>query len=105
MSAENIADDSNGADAEVAETATKRFYPKTHANYWKSRLEHRFYSRDGKTFEVAEWSVRIHFKGIRKSFDLETANKEEAAAKVFRFSRNVLFSGVSQDTFPDRKST
>jgi hypothetical protein len=76
MSAENIADDSNGAGAEVAGTASKRFYPKTHANYWKSRLEHRSYSRDGKTFEVAEWSVRIHLKGIRKSFDLETANKE-----------------------------
>jgi len=92
MSAENIADDSNGADAGVAETATKRFYPKTHANYWKSRLEHRSYSRDGKTFEVAEWSVRIHFKGIRKSFDLETANKEEAAAKA----RDIYLSLVAK---------
>ena len=54
MIAENIADDSNGADAEVAETATKRFYPKTHANYWKSQLEHRSYSCDGKAFKVTE---------------------------------------------------
>lgn len=92
MSAENIADDSNGVDAEVAGTASKRFYPKTHANYWKSRLEHRSYSRDGKTFEVAEWSVRIHFKGIRKSFDLETANKEEAAAKA----RDIYLSLVAK---------
>jgi len=92
MSAENIADDSNGADAKVAETATKRFYPKTHASYWKSRLEHRSYSRDGKTFEVAEWSVRIHFKGIRKSFDLETANKEEAASKA----RDIYLSLVAK---------
>lgn len=92
MSAENIADDSNGADAGVAESATKRFYPKTHANYWKSRLEHRSYSRDGKTFEVAEWSVRIHFRGIRKSFDLETANKEEAAAKA----RDIYLSLVAK---------
>jgi hypothetical protein len=61
---------------------TRRFYPKTHANYWKSRLEHRTYSRDGKTSEVAEWSVRIHYKGIRRSFDLETASKEEAATKA-----------------------
>lgn len=92
MIAENIADDSNSADAEVAETATKRFYPKTHASYWKSRLEHRSYSRDGKTFEVAEWSVRIHFKGIRKSFDLETASKEEAAAKA----RDIYLSLVAK---------
>lgn len=92
MSAENIADDSPGADAGVAESATKRFYPKTHANYWKSRLEHRSYSHEGKTFEVAEWSVRIHFKGIRKSFDLESANKEEAAAKA----RDIYLSLVAK---------
>src|SRR5947207_7101931 len=95
MSAENIADDSHGADAGVAESATKRFYPKTHASYWKSRLEHRSYSRDGKTFEVAEWSVRIHFKGIRKSFDLETANKEEAAAKARDIYMSLVTKGWS----------
>lgn len=82
MSAKDVAENSNSADAGIAESATQRLYPKTHANYWRSRLEHRSYSRDGKTFEVAEWSVRIHFRGIRKSFDLETANKEEAAAKA-----------------------
>jgi hypothetical protein len=92
MSAENIADDSRGADTRVAVSATKRFYSKTHANYWKSRLEHRSYSRDGRTFEVAEWSVRIHFRGIRKSFDLETAIKEEAAAKA----RDIYLSLVAK---------
>jgi len=64
-----------------ARASRNRIYPRTHTNYWKSRLEHRTYTHNGKTLEVAEWSVRIHFKGIRKSFDLETANKEEAAAK------------------------
>ncbi|SRR5258706_604059 len=64
------------------ESESKRSFPKTHANYWKARLEHRSYTRDGKTFEVAEWSVRIHFKGNRRSFDLESANKEEAAGKA-----------------------
>src|SRR6266496_1717738 len=69
MSTGAIFSDSNSTDAAAAEIATKRSYPKTHANYWKSRLEHRTYTRDGKAFEVAEWSVRIHFKGVRKSFD------------------------------------
>jgi hypothetical protein len=82
MSAGDIGEDSSTADAKSAEAATRRFYPKTHANYWKSRLEHRTYTHNGKTLKVAEWSVRIHFRGIRKSFDLETANKEEAAAKA-----------------------
>jgi hypothetical protein len=95
MSAGNVADDSNGADAATAVTATKRFYPKTHANYWKSRLEHRTYTHEGKTLEVAEWSVRIHFKGIRKSFDLETANKEEAAIKARDIYLSILAKGWS----------
>jgi integrase len=66
----------------VAGDGSKRSHPKTHVNYWKARLEHRTYTRDGKAFEVPEWSVRIHFNGIRKSFDLDTANKEEAAVKA-----------------------
>jgi integrase len=95
MSAGNIADDSNSARVVAIEAATKRTYPKTHANYWKSRLEHRTYTRDGKTVEVAEWSVRIHLKGIRKSFDLETANKEEAAIKARGVYLSILTKGWS----------
>src|SRR5689334_3462364 len=75
-----------------ADSGSQRSYPKTHVNYWKARLEHRSYTRDGETFEVPEWSVRIHFKGIRKSFDLETANKEEAAVKA----RDIYLSLVAK---------
>ncbi len=95
MNAGAVFRDSDSTEATAAEIATKRFYPKTHANYWKSRLEHRTYSRDGRTFEVAEWSVRIHFKGIRKSFDLETANKEEAAVKARDIYLSILAKGWS----------
>lgn len=83
------------ANAAVASSTAKRLYPKTHASYWKSRLEHRTYTREGRTFEVAEWSVRIHFQGIRKSFDLETANKEEAAAKARDIYLSILAKGWS----------
>jgi integrase len=93
MSVNKLSDSSNSINAEVVAVATKRFYPKTHTNYWKSRLEHRSYTREGKTFEVAEWSVRIHFNGIRKSFDLETANKEEAAAKARDIYLSILTKG------------
>ena len=95
MSAGNVAEHSTAADAAAAATANKRTYPKTHANYWKSRLEHRTYTRDGNTFEVAEWSVRIHFKGIRKSFDLESANKEEAAVRARDIYLSLLAKGWS----------
>ena len=93
MSDDELSGSSNSINAEVVAAAAKRFYPKTHTNYWKSRLEHRSYSREGKTFEVAEWSVRIHFNGIRKSFDLETANKEEAAAKARDIYLSLLAKG------------
>lgn len=81
--------------AAVASGGTKQSYPKTHVNYWKARLEHRTYTREGKNFEVAEWSVRIHFRGIRKSFDLDTANKEEAATKARDLYLSVLAKGWS----------
>src|SRR6058998_402547 len=82
MNASELIEQSNAPSAIAKERAAKRSFPKTHANYWKVRLEHRTYTRDGKTHEVPEWSVRIHFGGARKSFDLETGNKEEAAAKA-----------------------
>jgi hypothetical protein len=37
-------------------------------------------------------SVRIHYKGIRKSFDLEIASKEEAATKA----RDIYLSIVAE---------
>ncbi len=82
MSETEPARQNGSTSADARQNETRRWYPKTHANYWKARLEHRSYSRDDRNFEVAEWSVRIYFKGVRKSFDLETANKEEAAAKA-----------------------
>jgi hypothetical protein len=82
-----------GASSPVAPKGeAKRSFPKTHTNYWKARLEHRTYTRDGNTFEIAEWSVRIHFNGIRKNFDLESGNKEEAAAKA----RDIYLSLVAK---------
>jgi integrase len=92
MSASRSAGQSGVVIDEGHKNEPKRSYPKTHANYWKARLEHRTYNRDGRSFEVAEWSVRIHFKGIRRSFDLESANKDEAATKA----RDIYVSLVSK---------
>lgn len=86
---------SNAGIVAVADAGSKRWYPKTHVNYWKTRLERRTYTRYGKTFEVHEWSIRIHFNGIRKSFDLGTANREEAAAKARDIYMSLLAKGWS----------
>ncbi|MCI0747147.1 MAG: hypothetical protein L0Y58_17225 [Verrucomicrobia subdivision 3 bacterium] len=95
MSAGDTGNHPDAANAAVVHGGLKRPYPKTHVNYWKARLERRTYTRDGKTFEVPEWSVRIHFKGIRRSFDLDTANKEEAAAKARDIYLSLLAKGWS----------
>ena len=95
MSAGETGNHPDAATTAVAEGESRRSYPKTHLNYWKARLEHRSYTRDEKTVEVAEWSVRIHFKGIRKNFDLNTANKEEAAAKARDIYLSLLAKGWS----------
>src|SRR6266550_6191711 len=92
MSASELIEQTNAPSAIAKEREAKRSFSKTHANYWKARLEHRTYTRDGKTHEVPEWSVRIHFGGNRKSFDLEAGNKEEAAAKA----RDIYLSLVAK---------
>src|SRR6266550_4020040 len=92
MSASELIEQTNAPSAIAKEREAKRSFSKTHANYWKARLEHRTYTRDGKTHEVPEWSVRIHFGGNRKSFDLESGNKEEAAAKA----RDIYLSLVAK---------
>ena len=51
----------------ASDDQTKRTYPKPHVNYWKARLEHRTHTRDGKTHEVPEWSVRIHLGAIARA--------------------------------------
>src|SRR5437899_13101147 len=83
MSASELVEQANTPNAIAKESEAKRSFPKTHVNYWKARLEHRTYTREGKTHEVPERFVMIHFGGIRKSFDLESGNKEEAAYKLF----------------------
>ena len=95
MSASQSARQCGVTNADGRQNEVKRSFPKTHANYWKARLEHCSYNRDGKTFEIAERAVRIHFKGIRRSFDLESANKEEAATKA----RDIYLSIITKGWF------
>lgn len=65
MSASELIEQANAPSAIAKEREAKRSLPKTRANYWKARLEHRTYTRDGKTHEVPEGSVRIHLSVAR----------------------------------------
>jgi integrase len=71
---------------------SRRHFPRTHAGYWKSRLERRSYTYQGALQEVPGWSVRMYYLGIRRSFDLGTVIKEEAASKA----RDIYLSLVAK---------
>ena len=60
----------------------RRHLPPTHKDYWKPRLEHRCYTRDGERVELSEYSVRFQHLGKRTSFNLDTSDAEAAAAKA-----------------------
>ncbi len=41
------------------EAARPHSVPKTHVAYWRARVERRTYEYEGKTLEVAEYSIRM----------------------------------------------
>jgi len=55
---------------------------KAHSKYWKKCLFKNTYTRDGQRYEVNEWSVKIQHLGRRKTFALNTLNKDVAAGKA-----------------------
>src|SRR5262245_3080372 len=56
--------------------------PRTHQDSWKSRIEHRCYSRDGKLVEVPEFCVRIQYRGQRDNFALGSTVAANAAMQA-----------------------
>lgn len=59
-----------------------RRLPKSHVDYWVSRLRKRSYQHKGKTFVVPDWQVRLQHLGREEWFNLATANQAAAAAKA-----------------------
>ncbi|MCM2274453.1 MAG: tyrosine-type recombinase/integrase [Candidatus Didemnitutus sp.] len=53
-----------------------------HVDHWKDRLYRKTYTRNGRKYEVPEWSVRLQHVGLREAFALGTANASVAAIKA-----------------------
>lgn len=66
-----------------------RSLPKTHVRYWRTRVERRTYTYEGRTVEVPEYSVRMEFGGIRRRLTLGTAIKEDCC---YEGSRHLPFA-------------
>ncbi|MDA1277858.1 MAG: hypothetical protein O2960_28000 [Verrucomicrobia bacterium] len=57
--------------------------PKTHQDFWLSRLKKRsFVSRSGEIEEIPTWQVRLFHVGRESWFNLDTANQDAAAIKA-----------------------
>lgn len=56
--------------------------PKTHQDYWQSRLRKRSYVSDGARVEIPAWQVRVWHLRREEWFNLETSNKAAAAIKA-----------------------
>src|SRR5258705_12800734 len=73
----------NRTETGQSRTVTISRLPKTHQDYWTSRLKRRSYeSRDGKTIEIPTWQIRLTHLGRESWFNLDTANKAPAATKA-----------------------
>ncbi len=71
--------------------------PKTHKDYWKSRVEKLIYEgRKTKEKVVAgEYSIRLYHKGRREYFPLNTSNKATAATKAKEIYTFLIANGWS----------
>jgi integrase len=61
--------------------------------FWKKRVFHPGYTRNGRRIKLPEFSVRIQKGGTRRTFNLATANRDKAARKAARIHANVVANG------------
>jgi integrase len=67
--------------------------PKSHPNFWKQRLFHPSYTREGDLVSLPEWAVKIQFRGERETFTFGTANQTAAAVQARDIYASLLANG------------
>jgi Phage integrase family len=93
----------------VSQTASstakaRRTLPRTHADYWKSRLFRRSYTQNGAQREVNDLYVRIQYGGRREFLPLNTTNQDAAARKAASLYTAIVAKGwdaALTDTYKD----
>jgi integrase len=61
--------------------------------FWKQRLFHPAYTRDGVRSEQPEFAVRLQRDGTRHTFNLSTANRDKAARKAVEIYAHLVTAG------------
>src|SRR5262245_14232422 len=86
----------------------RRTLPRTHADYWKSRLFRRSYSQKGERREVNDLYVRIQYGGRREFLPLSTTNQDAAARKAASLYTSIVAKGwdaALADAYKDSESS
>ena len=81
---------------ELAEQAPRRAalrLSKSHTDYWRKRLFHQGFTRDGQRVLSGFFSVRICRANRREAFNLETANAAQAAVRARDIYASLLANG------------
>ncbi len=74
-------------------SATKAAAGKDTMTYWRDRIFKGTYTRDGVKLETAHWCAKLGHGGRRETFNLDTANKETAAANAATIYRTLVKEG------------
>lgn len=71
----------------------RRALPRTHADYWRSRLFRRRYNHNGREREINDFYVRIQHGGRREFFPLTTTNQDAAAKRAAEIFSHLKVNG------------
>ncbi|MBG89164.1 MAG: hypothetical protein CMO80_20020, partial [Verrucomicrobiales bacterium] len=77
----------------------KKRLTKHHVEYWRERVFHAEWTKDGKTHKGTEFSIRIQHAGERRTINLQTASRHEAGTKARDLYREISVNGW-EDTKP-----
>jgi hypothetical protein len=70
-----------------------RAYPKSDVRYWRNRVYKPVTVRAGNSIQSEHFAVQIQYHGPRRTFSLETANREEAAQRARRMYLDLVAGG------------
>src|SRR6266478_4188667 len=74
-------------------TATQAGPASNSARLWASRVFKNSFTRNGHSFKVKRWSVKIQFQGQRRSFSLSATRREAAALEAEAIHNTIVRSG------------
>src|ERR1700729_1695981 len=70
-----------------------KVYPKSDVRFWRERVFKPVTVRKGTRVPGLNYAVQFQYRGTRRTFGLETANRDEAASKARRLYADLVLGG------------